>query len=330
MDSTALRYFSAVARLGSVQAAGQALNVAGSAISRQIAGLELLVGTALFERHARGMRLTQAGEILATHARWQELEAERIVADIRRLGGHESATLRIDTVEGVAQYVLPEAIARLQRHHPGMQVIVSIPGTHRVSQRIRSGEADIGITFTLAPEAEIRVIRRLDGAILAFAVPEHPLTRHTHDLSIADLAKVPIYLMNQDTTVRQLFDMACAHEGVIVRPVVVANSSSIVRQMTLSGQGISVASYLTMAQLVKAGRLVALPIAHPILEQRSLQVQVLAGRRLPTGIDSFLSCLDEVIAEIGPSRVNSRDANDGDRNHDTGEDNTCEGYRAPA
>jgi DNA-binding transcriptional LysR family regulator len=324
MDSTALRYFSAVARLGSVQAAGQALNVAGSAISRQIAGLEQLVGTPLFERHARGMRATPAGEILANHARWQELESERVAADIRRLSGHESAVLRIDTVEGMAQYVIPEAIARLHRLHPGMQVLVSVPGTHRVSQRVRSGEADIGLTFALAPEPEIRVIRRLDGAILAFAVPEHPLAQRNDDIAISDLAGVPIFLMNQDTTVRQLFDMACAQEGIVIRPVVIANSSAVIRHMTLSGQGVSVASYLTMARHVCSGQLVALRIAHPILEQRSLQVQVLAGRQLPAGIDTFLACLDAVIAEFGSSRLQTDIAPDKDNGHDA-----FEGYRAP-
>jgi DNA-binding transcriptional LysR family regulator len=305
MDSTALRYFAAVARAGSVQAAGQTLNVAGSAISRQIAALEASFGVPLFQRHARGMRLTPAGEILANHARRQELESEQVAADIRRLSGQESAVLRIDTVEGISQFVMPETIVRLHARHPGVQIRMGIPGTRKVSQRVRSGEADLGVTFALAPEPEIRVIRRLDGAILAFAVPDHPLAAR-RELAISDLASVPMFLMDQDTTVRQLFDMACAHEGIAIRPTAIANSSATIRHLTLSGRGISVASYLTMANVVREGRLVALPIAHPILEQRSLQVQVLAGRRLPAIMDSFLACLDEVIAEIGPSRMQER------------------------
>lgn len=322
MDSTALKYFAAVARAGSVQAAAQALHVAGSAISRQIAGLENEIGTPLFQRHARGMRLTPAGEILANHARRQEMESERVAADIRRLSGQESAVLRVDTVEGLSQYVIPETVARLHRRHPGVQVRLGIPGTRRVSQRVRSGEVDLGVTFALAPEPEIRVVRRLDGSILAFAVPDHPLARLGRDLSIGDLAEVPMFLMDQDTTVRQLFDMACAHEGIAIRPTAIANSSAMIRHLTLSGRGISVASYLTMANIVREGRLVALPIAHPILDQRSIQVQVLAERRLPVIIDAFLSCLDEVIADIGPSRPGGRPGNthvigNGEAQHET-------------
>lgn len=299
MDSTALRYFSAVARLGSLQAAGTALNVAGSAISRQIAGLEASLGVTLFERHARGMRLTDAGSILASHARRQELETERVSADLRRLTGLESAILRVDTVEGMAQYVMPETIARLYSRRPGVQVQMSIPGTGNVPPRVRSGEADIGITFALAPEPEIRVVRRLDGAIMAFAAARHPLATRG-SLALKELAGMPMFLMGQDTTVRRLFDMACAQEDVAITPVVVANSSATIHRLVLTGAGISVSSYLSMAEHVRNGSVVALPLLHPILQQRSIQVQVLSGRRLPIMVEAFLECLDEVIAELGP------------------------------
>lgn len=296
VDSTALRYFSAVAREGAVHAAAAALNVAASAISRQIAGLESEIGQPLFERHARGMRLTPAGEILARHARRLDLETERVIADIRRLVGEESAILRIDTVEGLAQYVVPEAIARLHAERPGVTVRVAIPGTRFVPQRVRAGEVDIGITFALTPEPEIRVIRRFDGSIMAFATPDHPIARK-REVAIADLGQVPLFLMDVDTTVRQLFDMACAQEGVAVSPALICNSSSTVRYLTLAGGGVSIASHLTMANIVAQGRLVALPIRHPVLQQRTIQVQALAGRRLPEIVEVFLTCLDGVIAE---------------------------------
>lgn len=297
MDSTALRYFAAVARTGSVQAAGEVLHVAGSAISRQIAGLEAQLGIPLFERHARGMRLTHAGEILANHARRQELENERVSADLQRLRGHETAVLRITAVEGTAQYAMPMAIARLQRLRPGVHVKLSVLSSRLVTERVRSGEADIGIAFSLAPQPEIRVLRRLNGAIMAFASTDHGYADRS-SLTLKDLEKVPMFLMGAETTVRQLFDMACAHEGVAVKPILETTSSATIHQLVLTGAGLSVASFLSMVKHVKNRGVVALPLAHPILEQRSIQVQVLTGRRLPMIVEEFLQCLDEVISDI--------------------------------
>src|ERR1700686_1600598 len=56
-----LTYVDAVARHGSVRKAADALNVASSALNRQILDLELDLGSALFERLPRGVRLTAAG-----------------------------------------------------------------------------------------------------------------------------------------------------------------------------------------------------------------------------------------------------------------------------
>lgn len=55
---TALRALDAVARLGSVSAAAQELNLTRSAVSHRLATLEERLGFALTERTGRGIRLT--------------------------------------------------------------------------------------------------------------------------------------------------------------------------------------------------------------------------------------------------------------------------------
>ncbi|HEX4040688.1 MAG TPA: LysR family transcriptional regulator, partial [Xanthobacteraceae bacterium] len=64
-----LIYFDAVARHGSIRKAADALNVASSALNRQILDLEADLGSALFERLPRGVRLTAAGEVFIAYAR---------------------------------------------------------------------------------------------------------------------------------------------------------------------------------------------------------------------------------------------------------------------
>jgi DNA-binding transcriptional LysR family regulator len=59
-----IRYFDEVARQGSIRKAADRLNVAPSAVNRQILKLEDELGAPLFERLPRGLRLTAAGEIL--------------------------------------------------------------------------------------------------------------------------------------------------------------------------------------------------------------------------------------------------------------------------
>ena len=59
--ATGYRHFVSVATLGSVRAASRQLNVAASAISRQIGLLEAQLGINLFERHTRSLAPDRGG-----------------------------------------------------------------------------------------------------------------------------------------------------------------------------------------------------------------------------------------------------------------------------
>jgi DNA-binding transcriptional LysR family regulator len=64
-----LRYLDQVARVGSIRRAAEKLNVASSAVNRQILKLEAEIGVPIFERRGNGVRLTPAGEQLMRHTR---------------------------------------------------------------------------------------------------------------------------------------------------------------------------------------------------------------------------------------------------------------------
>ena len=63
-----LRLFRAVARVGTLTGAAQAMNLSQSAVSTQLRTLETSLGHDLFERRGRGLVLTEAGRIALDHA----------------------------------------------------------------------------------------------------------------------------------------------------------------------------------------------------------------------------------------------------------------------
>src|SRR3546814_17952353 len=64
-----LTYLDEVARCGSIRKAAARLNVASSAINRQIIALEEQIGEQIFERMPRRLRLTATGELMIEHVR---------------------------------------------------------------------------------------------------------------------------------------------------------------------------------------------------------------------------------------------------------------------
>ena len=100
LDSRALRHFLAVVRTGSIRAAAEHINIAPSAVSRQIADIEHRLGLPIFERTARGVILTEAGQLLSEHAKRMLEDEELLREQLDHLKGVRQGLVRICCGEG--------------------------------------------------------------------------------------------------------------------------------------------------------------------------------------------------------------------------------------
>jgi LysR family glycine cleavage system transcriptional activator len=105
----------AVSRLGSVQAAAEALHVTASGISHRIANLERRIGSRLLRRQGRGVVLTEVADLYVATVR-PGLAA--LSAATEALLEHEHGVIRIATAAAVgASWLLP-CIRRYLQLHP--------------------------------------------------------------------------------------------------------------------------------------------------------------------------------------------------------------------
>jgi DNA-binding transcriptional LysR family regulator len=287
LQDTALRYFLEVVRSGSISVASQRLNVASSAISRQIAGLESILDTALFERKPRGMVPSAAGEVLAAHARQHALDAARVVSDIQALQGMQRGHVRIASTEGYAIEFLPQAIAEFQRRYPGVSFHLGISAPAGVSRSVCEGDADLGFTFSGPVEKEIKVELRQPAPVLAVMRPGHPLAEYGQ-VTLQQILSYPLALPEGDNTVRKLFDLACSQQQLLVEPALTCGYSESVHNYLSTTDGVSLSAEISVHFRIVAGTLVAVPIRDRILQKRNSEVQTLVGRTLPRAVSVFL------------------------------------------
>lgn len=296
LQETALRYFFEVARCGSLTEASERLHVATSAISRQIAGLEQALGTALFERHPRGMVLNAAGEILATHARRASLDAERAIHEILALQGQRSGKVRIAASEAFANEFLPPLIIAFRAGNEGIVFELNVEPPAQVSVRVRDGDADIGLRFSRVPDKEIKVEYRQPAPVLALMRRDHPLAQ-SRSVTLAQMSAYPMVLPASDTAVRQMIDMECSRQQLLMESVLTSNSMTTQHNFVVHGGGITVCGEVSVRHLVAAGTLVVIPIRDHGMGVRYIEVQTLAGRSLPQAVQSFLDYLKQRLAD---------------------------------
>lgn len=145
MDRYLLRYFLAVAELGSFSKAAAKVNVTQPTLSVGIAKLEEQVGARLFERTTRRVSLTPAGSRFLTHARriTQEYEAAlREVAEAPRL-----RRVRAGVLSTIPARDLERVVAHHAKHGGG-EAIEILDSTERdIANRLSDGRLDVAVTI---------------------------------------------------------------------------------------------------------------------------------------------------------------------------------------
>lgn len=133
--------FEAAARLGSFQAAAEALHLTPSAISHRIRQLEAHLRQDLFERRHRAIALTAAGRRYLTVVRDALLRLDEASAVLR---APQRERLRISAAPALGSKWLVSRVAEYQAAHPDVEFSLA---TATGLGPLLNGEADIGLRY---------------------------------------------------------------------------------------------------------------------------------------------------------------------------------------
>jgi DNA-binding transcriptional LysR family regulator len=289
-----LRAFHETVRSGSIRKASDAMGVAPSSVSRQIAALERAMGTALFERRARGVVLTHAGALVDDYARAVLMDYDTLRTDLDDMRGAQRRLLRLAIVESVASWGPISAAAKFRERFGAVSFNVRLMPAPRVIEAVRQGECDIGIAFCAEPGADVLTLASVAEPIVLVVRPDHPLAERA-EVAIEDLAALPLALPDADFGVRQIFDRTSAVAGFSLTPVLSSNVFETLRDFVRWGRGAAVLPMRAVAREAQAGTLRAIPLAEDAFRNTTIDVIVLRKRRLPRVVKAFVEML---IAEI--------------------------------
>ncbi len=299
LQEISLRYFLEVVRTGSVSEAAARLDVAPSAVSRQIARVERELGTLLFERRARGMVPNAAGELLAAHAKRMQQDVERVAGDILALRGLRQGHVRIVSTEGYASEFVPAAIAAFRQDYAGIRFSLDVCSQQEIPQRIRDGSADIGITLSLTSQRDIRVELRVPAPVRAILAASHPLAGR-RDLALAQLMAYPLALPSPDSTLRQLIDISCSRQQLHCEPAFTSRSIDALVGFASAGGGVAFCGELAIRNRLQWGGIVAVPLRDREMNERHFEVQTLAGRIMPEAAKAFIASIADAARTQAP------------------------------
>ncbi|MBI0534488.1 LysR family transcriptional regulator [Roseomonas sp. KE2513] len=296
-------YFDAVRRAGSIREAARRLNVASSAVNRQILNMEAELGAKLFDRLPGRLRLTAAGEILAQHVITVLRDAERARSELDALAGLRTGHVELVTLEGLCHRVVPEAVAALQGRQPRITVSTCILGSGDIPGAILSGDAHLGLAFEVRRHPGLRQLAVARLPLGAVVPPDSPLADRAA-ITMADCAGPSLILPSANFANRDQIDALLQGAGRAegMRVGYEAGSVELMKRMVLLGLGIAFMTRAGLEAELEAGRLVHVPLHKgraPILSELGLYAR--AETALPAAAAAFAQHMGDALGRLhGP------------------------------
>ncbi len=287
IHSPAIRYFDAVRKAGSIREAARRLNVASSAVNRQILKLEAELETPLFERLPGGLKLSSAGEVLTRHVAVVLRDAERARSELNALKGIKTGRVEIIAVEGLSADFLPSVVGRMLAVHTRVRIKVLSAGSLNVPAAVINGDVDLGMAFSLPRNPELQQLAVGRFRLGAVVTPGHPLASRKR-VRIADCADYPLIMSDAQLSIRTLMHPIIVHSGRTITPTIEANSIELMKNLAIRDLGIAFMSRVGLENEIRAGTLVHVPLEDrgPVFTELGLYMR--ANANLPVAVDAFV------------------------------------------
>lgn len=255
-----LYFFAAVVDNGGFSAAGRALGVPKSRLSKRVAQLEERLGVRLLQRTTRRFVVTEVGERFYGHCRAVLEEAQAAQDAVDELRAEPRGIVRLSCPVSLAQTVLAYLLPDFLALYPKMQVRL-MSGDRRVDVIGEGYDLAIRVRSKLDTDAHlvIRSFGQASTTLVASPILMKTLGRPT---TPAELAKLPALSMreHEGAQVWELIDAQGSQVNVEVQARLVTGDFAVLLESARRGLGVALLPEFVCAPAIAAGELeVVLP-----------------------------------------------------------------------
>lgn len=282
-----LKYLYESARLGTMRAASEHLNMAPSSISRQIALLERELGIDLVEKSRHTVQLTFAGQLVLQYYKDRLSQREALTSSLDEVRGRRAGNIAIAVGQGLVRIPLVRSISQFLKKYPGIGVTIRNASTRDVTILVRNDEAHFGVTLDSPHDPRIRTRMVIPQPLCLILYPGHPLAKQK-SVAIRDLEDHHLILPEEGFRVRQILSQVERERGLFLKPILTASSIQMLSDCVLAQVGITIIPNACVSDQLEAGRLLSVPIAEEQLRDSKVHIVVRIGRKLPDVVTQFM------------------------------------------
>lgn len=303
-DLNDMLFFAEVVDRGGFAAAGRALNIPKSKLSRRVAELETRLGVRLLQRTTRKLSLTQAGEIYHRHCVAMREQAEAADEAVAQVQDEPRGTVRVTCPVTLAQTTIGPLLPRFLAAHP--QVRIDMQVSNRVVDLVQEG-VDVALRVRAnLDDSGTLVIKNLGPTHGALVASPQLLQRFGQPGGPEALRQLPTVAMSaaDGRATWHLHGPRGAHHELQHHPVYTADDLFTLKLAVLQGTGMSVLPDYLCTDELRSGELVPVLPGWEPPEARVLAVFP-SRRGMVPAVRRFLDFLgDNMVGErIVPAPV---------------------------
>ena len=300
-DLNDLLAFRAVAELSNFRKAAETVHISQPAFSRRIDKLEQALGVRLLERTTRSVKLTAVGRDFARKVQQWLDDMDGTLLGIRGLSTSRLGEVAIACVPSTVYYFLSQVVRRYHERYPKLRVKIFDASANEVLAAVARSEADFGLNFIGAQEADIEFKTLLEERFVAACRRDHPIASK-RKVSWRELAAYDFISVGKASGNRLLLDQALAGTGVQLNTVYETQHVTTMLGLVEAGLGIAAVPSLAMPA-ADHPLLVSVPLVDPVITRRVGLI-----RRKGRSLSPAAQQLYDFFSEMAPARRAGRRA----------------------
>ncbi|MFN3131900.1 LysR family transcriptional regulator [Roseibium sp.] len=262
MRQRQLSQFLAVCRNRSVSRAAAELNIAQSALSRQITRLEHDMGAELFIRHSQGVTLTRAGQALREEAADLLRRMNDLKLRVKQQSSDVSGDVTLVVITSIASALAVELYPRFERDYPNIRLRVIDHPSDTAAARLLQHEADLAVIPNTAadmPHAQSRPLFEETFVFLSRAAPGAKAT----EITFSEAASYPLALPFYGYDLRRRLEEAARSSGTALKVKYETGSINVIGELVEEGLACSIVPPTFWLPRIASGKVMARPLVAP-------------------------------------------------------------------
>ncbi len=250
MNLKHLEVFKAVMTTGSTIAAGSALQMSQSAISRQLSALEAELGFALFHRDRGRLVPTAEAHALIPEVGQtiERLALMRRKAEDLRSGAATDLFIKVAFPHSMTTTVLPRIVSTFLADRPSTSIEILSGPYDAIEQLVVDRSADLGFVRLPTEEQEVQVFPLMRSRMVCVMPRGHPLARQ-ETVELSELLRHELIMLGRQRAHRRELDLRLKALRSTIRCRIETHSVEATCALVAQGLGVSIVPALIASLL---------------------------------------------------------------------------------